>query len=371
MNNCEPSIRDLLENLPLHGGDVETASKYFSIAKENWLDLSTGMNPLSYPVCELPQAIFEELPYVSAEFCSAVTKYYGMPNWLAVNGSQSVIQSLPSVLNEKQLFPILLPDFGYKEHQKHWQKTNELAFYSSLNEKKAISSIHEALGRNNQQHVLVINPNNPTAAMISAEQLLAIAERLADGAHLVVDEAFMDFSPECSLLKHEIPENVVVMRSFGKFFGLAGLRLGFVFSSNKEILHSIDERLGLWQVNNPAQFIANKALADEKWIKDRQAKIVIMKQAMHKLFQPVLGEPINLKTASLFLTYQADAQNVLTVYKMLAESAVLSRVVLEGGQALLRIGLLDINNSAGSAQLKAALDKICAFNGCQQLEVSA
>ncbi len=328
-------------SLPLHGGDIISASERYNIPIEEWIDLSTGINPAPYPFRDIGPECFSRLPYIGREFNQAVSGYYDCENFVAVTGTQAAIQILPSLLKK---LPILVPEVGYQEHVKHWTKSQTpLNYYPSLDAGEMLKSIDRQLADNKDQHLLVINPNNPTTVKISKSQLITWAQQLAEGAYVIVDEAFMDLTPEGSVLTEKSrPENVIVLRSFGKFFGLAGIRLGFVFA-NDLLLKALENALGLWQVNGPAQAIAIQALNDKTW----QSKVIdsIAEYAAftRQIFSPVfelLGVEVS-HHEGLFSSYSLGQDQALWLNEKLAQSGVLTRVVLLANKkALLRVGVL-------------------------------
>ena len=192
---------------------------------------------------------------------------------------------------------------------------------------------------------------------------------------MIVDEAFIDISPEGSLLslpqsaenmlpQNMLPQNIVVLRSFGKFFGLAGIRLGFVFSS-PNILKQIQQALGIWQVNGPAQFIATQALNDTPWQTAAKQNIQKNTQYTEQTLNPLMA---TFKVSpplrhALFLSYPMSLTTALFIYNDLAKHGILTRVVgLDNERALLRVGSIDNSNIQATARLHDA---------CEQLRLSA
>jgi len=362
---------------PLHGGDLVAASDFFGVALEEWIDLSTGMNPEPYPVEKLSESAFYQLPYLSSDFLAASNSYYQTESLLAVSGTQSAIQALPQVLPQKR---ILIPQVGYQEHFKHWHKSEaEITFYPSLNKQEACEFVDQALKDNAGQHVLVINPNNPSGLMFEKDTLLRWASSMEAGAYLIVDEAFIDLEPEASLTNLELPSNIIILRSFGKFFGLPGIRLGYVAAEEK-VLSALEEVLGLWQVNGPAQDLAIKALNDTVWQLQAREGIAENRKLTTELFAPLM-EQIQSQIQSeqgLFASYLMTKELALEVFEYFARAGVLLRVVdlgalpgvrqsgtLQGqgqaqgqsqgqvqGKALLRIGLVSQKQQSQIAYLK-------------------
>jgi cobalamin biosynthetic protein CobC len=184
----------------------------------------------------------------------AACHYYGCGSALAVAGSQAAIQALPG-LRPPCRVGLLAP--AYAEHALAWTRGGHHV------EPLAAVEIGAALDR--LDVLVLVNPNNPTGERIPTEALLAWRRRLAArGGWLVVDEAFMDATPEDSLASHTGAEGLMVLRSLGKFFGLAGARVGFVLAW-PALLARLNETLGPWPVAYPARHVARLALADETW----------------------------------------------------------------------------------------------------------
>ncbi|MFT7388149.1 MAG: cobalamin biosynthetic protein CobC [Candidatus Endobugula sp.] len=383
--------------LPLHGGDIVSASQRYDIAIDDWIDLSTGINSEHYPVDNIPLQSYCRLPYITDTFTNAVNHYYLADNktqkslaFLAVAGTQVGIQALPSLLAK---FPVLLPKVGYQEHRQHWQKnaalnatlsaknnSNSINDYPSLNLQEAIEHIHQALTKNNKQHIVIINPNNPTGLMFDKKQLLSWANMLHKDAYLIVDEAFIDSTPENSLLNAltnpalnpvtdpVLPHNIIVLRSFGKFFGLAGIRLGFVFS-NKHLIQQLANAVGIWQVNGPAQSLAIAALQDKQW--QEEAIIKIKRNANHT--QDCCQHLISLSQqqyhhhhhhhhhhhSDLFSSYFFSRDQAISINHSLALSGILTRVIeLDSSHAILRIGTLSAEDKTSADRLSTAIDSL-------------
>jgi len=355
----------------LHGGDIQSASRLFGVPIEQWIDLSTGINPESYPVQQLDPSSFQQLPYLKSEFIQAAKEYYcGLDNrkcraqiseLLAVSGSQAVIQLLPECLPS---LPVLLPDPGYQEHRLQWQRSGvSITDYPALELDAATEFINQALHKNKQQHLVIINPNNPSGLQFSPTQLQSWAKRLADGAYLIIDEAFMDMQPENSVLGQHFEPNMVVLRSFGKFFGLAGLRLGFVFA-NYLIIEKLQQGLGLWAINGPAQTIATLAFQDESW--QQQARIDIAGAAKRNqaLFRPLFtrlsdenksGSHKEIHEA-LFSSYWLPIGQAEKLSNFFAKRGILLRhMPFNDKFELLRIGQLNPNNKENIARVASAV----------------
>jgi cobalamin biosynthetic protein CobC len=209
---------------PRHGGDIGAARRLFPGAPEPFLDLSTGINPIPYPLPDLPAESFARLPEgeALAALKAAAAKAYGAPSTthvVAAPGTQ-ILLPLVAGLARPGRAAIVAPT--YSEHS----RAASLAGHA-VTEVRDLGAVADA------GLVVVTNPNNPDGRVFAKPDLLAIAKQLhARGGMLVVDEAFMDVGPaEASLAGDVSCGNVVVLRSFGKFFGLAGLRLGFAIAA--------------------------------------------------------------------------------------------------------------------------------------------
>lgn len=240
----------------IHGGDLDAARTAFPGAPEPWVDLSTGINPWPYPLPPIPAEAWARLPGRAAETAlrAAAAACYGVPSpdrVAAAGGSQALIQLLPR-LRHPGTVAVLGPT--YAEHAAGWAKAGH-----------RVTEL-ESLEGCDADVVVVVNPNNPDGRILPPETLLALAERqAARGGWLVVDEAFAEVTPECSVAPEAGRAGLVVLRSFGKFFGLAGVRLGFLLGA-PALVWDVRAAVGPWAVSGPALAIATAALSDSAWI---------------------------------------------------------------------------------------------------------
>jgi cobalamin biosynthesis protein CobC len=360
---------------PLHGGDIVAASRLYGTDESEWIDLSTGINPRGYPVAPLAPEVFQQLPYPSAELQRCAAAYYGNASLLPVAGTQAAIQALPQCLSQlTSTNAILLPAVGYQEHRKHWLKSGiECVDYPSLQLEPTTTFIDQQLQQNPNQHLLIINPNNPTGLCFSPQQLLLWSQQLAPGTCLIVDEAFMDVSPEMSLLQTgaSLPDNVIVLRSCGKFFGLAGIRLGFVFAS-EAIRSQLQELLGLWMISGPTQAVAIQALKDETW--QQQARVALHRcsAVTRELFEPLVNqfesrvnqfesrvnqfEHSQVSHHALFSSYRIDTSTASWIQDYFARQAILLRVIpVNDDDSILRIGSIDAGHKGLCGRIESAV----------------
>lgn len=237
-----------------HGGNLREAAGRFGRALEDWVDLSAGLNPHFYPVPPLDARAWHRLPEHDPELLAAACAYYGAPQMLAVAGTQAAIAALPALRAPSR---VVVAAASYAEHAHHWSR------HGHVMRELPYERLDEAV---DGCDVLVLcNPNNPTGARAAPSQLLDWATRLGSrGGWLVVDEAFGDTEPHLSVAAHAHLPGLIVLRSIGKFFGLAGVRAGFV-AADMSLLSQLGNALGPWTVSGPAQLICRVALRDHAW----------------------------------------------------------------------------------------------------------
>lgn len=237
-----------------HGGRLRQAARDHGIPLAHWLDLSTGINPVGWPVPPLPSACWQRLPEDDDGLLEAAGAYYGTQHLLPCAGSQQAIQALPRLRGPCRV-GMLHP--AYAEHAHAWRVAGHEVVPLSAADIDACLATLDVL--------LLINPNNPTGQCHTPSQLLDWCGRLAArGGWLVVDEAFMDVTPQQSIAAHSGREGLVVLRSLGKFFGLAGARVGFVLAW-PQLLQQLAASFGPWAVSHPAREVARLALLDTSW----------------------------------------------------------------------------------------------------------
>lgn len=248
----------------VHGGGIAAAARLYGGRPEDWLDLSTGINPCPPELPEIPARAWHRLPDRELEAAAreAARGVYqsGERLPLPVPGTQSAIQLLPRLADPARRVAIVAPTYG------EYARAFQLAGFAV----DAVTSLAEIDARHGL--AVVVNPNNPTGRTFLSEDLAALAVRLQlTGGWLVVDEAFGDIDPQASLAGRT-EANLIVLRSFGKFFGMAGIRLGFVIADDSVTTRFADW-LGPWAVSGPALSIAAALFAaDRQLISDRIAE---------------------------------------------------------------------------------------------------
>lgn len=267
-----------------HGGGLDRALAAFGGKREDWLDLSTGINAHDYPAGPVSLAAWTRLPDSGAEaaLLDAARSYYGMNDragLVAAPGTQALIQLYPHLAAPGSAM-VIGPT--YEEHAQALGLAGRDVRYE-----KSLTRIDDE-----DRIVVLVNPNNPDGAVFSKDAILSAAELLAErGGFIVVDEAFADTDPGISVAADAAVEGLVVLKSFGKFFGLAGLRLGFL-AGPAELAQAISSMLGPWAVSGPAIEIGTKALKDRDWIDATRSRLKSDRKALEGELKRIGLKPV-------------------------------------------------------------------------------
>jgi len=327
---------------PRHGGALRDASARYGVALEDWLDLSTGINPHPYPLADLPASHFHRLPDPAAlaDLLAVARKAYGVP-------AKAAIAAMPGSDLALRLLPLVAPagDVGivgptYSGHAEAWLRAGRGVY--------AAASLDEAAER--AAIVTIVNPNNPDGRAVAPSELLRVAERLAqrDGL-LVVDEAFGEVAPGLSMIPHLGALPIVVLRSFGKFYGLAGLRLGFVLGQDARV-ERLREPVGDWPVSGPALSLGRQAMADSAWQSATRQRLAAARTRLESL---VTGAGLAIEGGTdLFVLVRAP--QAVAIHESLARAGIWTRVFADQPDRI-RFGLPP---EPGFARLEAALGRI-------------
>lgn len=260
-----------------HGGRLAPLRGAFPHAPQPFLDLSTGINPDPYPV-SLPPALFAHLPEPEAVAAleREAARAYGVRDprrVVAAPGSQLLIGLLPRLFPPPRRVSILGPTYG--EYRFVWERAGH-----------EVREVTELAGAGEEGGIVILaRPDNPTGRIPPASALQALAARLGrEGGLLIVDEAFADFIPGLSLAP-DLPESgLLLLRSFGKAFGLPGLRLGFALAP-LAIADALRVVLGPWPVSGAAVAIGRAALADAAWQRMAARRLAARRARMVRLFE--------------------------------------------------------------------------------------
>lgn len=242
-----------------HGGDLGTMAALFADAPRPWVDLSTGINPWPYPLPALDPGLWTRLPSAADERAlkQAAMLAYGVADpeaILAAPGSQVLISSIPFLRPAGATVAIVGPTYG--EHAPAWARAGHRI--------SMITDLPDPAGPL-PDVLLLVNPNNPDGRCHEPARLLPVLDEIARrGGWMLVDEAFCDLRPDLSLASHAGRKGLLVLRSFGKFYGLAGLRLGFLLAP-RGIVRALAGRFGPWAVSGPALAVGAAALSDRGW----------------------------------------------------------------------------------------------------------
>lgn len=306
-----------MNGFSIHGGRLAAARRRFPQALEPWIDLSTGINPIAYPARPADAAARARLPdpeeTTALEAAAAAAFGVGTEAVLATAGAEAAIRLLAHVLAARRV-GIVQPTYG--GHEAAW---------------RAAGAQVEAVDRGALEAqqgfdvVVVVNPNNPDGARVAPARLVALAERLAArGAWLVVDEAFVEVSPELSVIARlggpGRLDRLIVLRSFGKFYGLAGLRLGFL-AARPDVVADLRRRQGEWPVGADAIAAGLQAYPDRPWAQATCARLTADARRLDGLLEQA-GFDIMGGTSLFRLAVAADAS---ARFERLARAGVLTR----------------------------------------------
>lgn len=299
----------------LHGGDLDAARAAFPGAPEPWVDLSTGINPWPYPLPPILVESWTRLPARGAESAlrAAAAACYGAASAelvAAASGSQALIQLLPR-LRPPSRVAVLAPT--YAEHAACWAGGGHAV--------TEVATPEAAQGGIGADVLVVVNPNNPDGRRLAPGRLLELAgSQAARGGWLVVDEAFADGEPDGSVAPFAGAPGLIVLRSFGKFFGLAGLRLGIALAE-PALAAGLRAAIGPWAVSGPGLSIATAALRDRAWIAATRMRLAEDSAALDRLLAGAGLAPVG-GTDLFRLVAHERAQEV---YRSLGEAGILVR----------------------------------------------
>ncbi len=337
----------------IHGADLQRAIKQFGGEPQQWLDLSSAVSPYCWwsergQGLSCPVSFIHELPGIQPELNRAIRTYYGHEG-LLVPGSQRAIAELPGCFSRGKVW-ILAGTYG--EHALCWKKAGHSVY------EKTAADIRQAFNAATDNEpklpdmLVLVNPGNPGGERFSAAELHGWAEQLKQRqAWLLCDEAFMDCTPDDSLLTQTLADNVLVLRSLGKFFGLAGLRIGVVFAA-ADVLQNLANRLGPWPVAGHSLWLTQQALSDESWIAQQRSRL----KDNHALMAQWLNEFYLAGKSDLFFTLKFP--NAERVQSFLAERYIWSRCFKQ--QQLIRLGLVG-DDACKQQQLQQALNELREF----------
>jgi len=280
-----------------HGGGLDAAIAKYGGKRADWLDLSTGINPVPYPAPALPADAWTALPDRAAfdRLIALARSHWNVPEGAAIlpaAGASAIIAALPRLIDAGQ---VAIPGPTYNEHG------------------AAFRAAGWTLDTSARDAIVAVHPNNPDGVIWTADRLMAPLR--------IIDESFCDVMPAASLIALATRPGTIVLKSFGKFWGLAGLRLGFAIG-DPDIIADLGDLLGPWNVSGPALSVGAEALSDPAWADDTRARLAADSDRLDALLASK-GAPL-VGGTSLFRLYEvADAA---AAQDQLAKHHVWSRV---------------------------------------------
>ncbi|MEN3792565.1 threonine-phosphate decarboxylase CobD [Fulvimarina sp. MAC3] len=343
--------------LPMvHGGNLDAAIARFGGTRADWLDLSTGINPAPPVLPAMEPADWSRLPEEVAEhsLIEAARAFYGARQEAGIviaPGTQILISLLPFVLDRGPV-AILAPT--YSEHAE--------AFGAAGHDVRRFGDVSEIPAE--ARLAVLVNPNNPDGRRFEPDVLLRLADRFAEkGGLLIVDEAFADTEPEISLATHIGREGLLVYRSFGKFTGFAGLRLGFALATPR-LAQQLATRLGPWAISTPALTLGETILTDGAMLYQLRRDIAAQSERLGRILAgmglAIVGETALFKTVS--------HPHAPRLHQALCERHILTRA-FDYAPTWLRFG--NPRDDAAGERLEKALGESLAEIGPSPGDVSA
>ena len=252
-----------------HGGNKTAAARAYGVEPSEMIDLSTGISPRPYPLdlgafelsdlIELPQA--EDAEHLT----QVMTSSWHIPDSakLALASGSGAIISLMPHLYQGDKRHVYCPEPVYSEHVIAWQN----AGYTIITyDAGAIPDVD--WGR--AAAILAVQPGNPMGHIAPPSDWLALmSDAAAHNVMVIFDEAFIDLAPQLSLIPHMGQKGQIVIRSFGKFYGLAGVRLGAAIGHPDDIT-ALYHLMGPWAVSTMALRFGAAAIADHAWADDQR-----------------------------------------------------------------------------------------------------
>jgi cobalamin biosynthetic protein CobC len=310
----------------LHGGDLDFATETYGLPSDGWIDLSTGISPYPYDMPEISSEAWRQLPSKARQTALATIalKAYGAGESAHIScapGTQALINVLPKISDGIARVAVVSPT--YSEHAASWSRHGH--------------QVQEVMALPNPDQfdvVVITNPNNPDGRLFSRGDLITLADDLGarDGI-LIIDECFADALPHCSLVSEAGYRALIILRSFGKFFGFPGLRLGFALAP-LQIVSRLDDLLGPWPISGAAIEIGVKALSDINWIEAARLRLA---ERARRLDAVVNKGGLNI-IGGTPLFRLIECTNALRVHKSLARQGIWTRI-FSANSTWLRLGI--------------------------------
>lgn len=291
-----------------HGGGIDEAIAKFGGTRNEWIDLSTGINPIPYPLPRFEPYHWAQLPDKAAfaAFETAARKFWNVPNdaqIIPTSGASAIIALLPSVVQGNT---VDIPEPTYNEHR---------AAFAAHGWKIGVKGDVKT----------IVHPNNPDGRLYALDDLTA---KLC-----IIDESFCDIYPDNSMVADAVQNGHIVIKSFGKFWGLAGMRLGAAIVPN-HLANAIRDRVGPWAVSGPALYTGTQALNDNYWAIETRKRLTTDAQRLDDI---MLQKGVHaIGGTSLFRLYHVE--NAHAWQERFAQRHILTRI-FPYSETLLRLGL--------------------------------
>ena len=327
-----------------HGGGLAKAMHFYGGKRAEWLDLSTAINPRPISVPDVEGRYFTELPDhdVEAQAIEAARVFYNVPDdaaILPIAGIQDVIAVLPLL---RAMGSAAIFRHGYGEYRAALSDTGW-----------RVDVTHELAQLRKVDLAIVVNPNNPDANSVLPNALEGIAATLAaKNGLLIVDEAFADLNPAGSMVGHAGAGSILVLKSFGKFFGLAGIRLGFAIGHADEIA-ALRRRIGPWTVAGPALAMGAEILMRPCIAENIRLSIEDMSQTQLEIYAQA---KVNV-AANGGLFHLLEVKNAADIQTQLCQKHQILTRCFDYSKHWLRLGLC--KSDAERIRLKTALMDVC------------
>ncbi|MCA2377192.1 threonine-phosphate decarboxylase CobD [Agrobacterium sp. 22-211-1] len=299
-----------------HGGNLGKARLTFPDAPEPWIDLSTGINPHSYPHSPIPASAFARLPEPDAAEAlkRLAATHFGAPSAAHITlspGTQMLMPLLAQIALSRGAKNGAVLSPAYAEHAR-------TARMAGLN----VTEVDNLGDLSASVYAVVVNPNNPDGRVTDRDALLSLAHSMRrKNGLLVVDEAFVEAGGTESLADAADHDALVVLRSFGKFYGMAGVRLGFAIA-HPDTAAALEARLGPWAVSGPALHIATEALADEEWQSSMRLQLTKEARRMNDLLKKA---GLEIKGGTSLFTLARD-KRATALFGHLGQRGILVRI---------------------------------------------
>lgn len=304
MDSTDPRITD-----PDHGGGIDAACTRWGGTRADWLDLSTGINPRPYPLPSLPPDAWTALPdrAAFAALEQAARRFWRIPDAAAViaaPGASALIARIPALLPAGR---VSIPAPTYNEHA------------------RAFRACGWAVTDDATEASVIVHPNNPDGRLHPAPTT----------PFAVIDESFCDVTPDATHIAQATRPGTLILKSFGKFWGLAGARLGFAIG-DPHLIDRLKPMIGPWAVSGPTLTIATAALNDDAWAAATRTRLTIDAQRLDTLLSQAGARPLGGTT--LFRLYDTD--DAVQWQDRLARHRILARIFPYSARWL-RLGLPD------------------------------